>query len=133
MHQIRIFIPIIFKGNVEHFWNCLEAPKPRWFNSISAIFFIRPSKDGTYYVMALSVRGHLQFSGLFLVIFTAIGLKLGVLLCSQELPFQFAFRCDWLIFARVMPLEQQNFRFFQFSTFFRHLCSYRIETWFIAL
>jgi hypothetical protein len=61
--------------------------------------FIRASKDGTYYVMALSglaVRGHLQFSGLFffLAIFAAIGLKLGVLLCSEELLFQFAFRCD---------------------------------------
>jgi hypothetical protein len=53
-------------------------------------------KDGTYYVVALSVRlavrGHLQFSGLFFAIFAAIGLKLGVLLCSQELLFQFAFR-----------------------------------------
>jgi hypothetical protein len=45
-------------------------------------------------------------------------LKLGVLLCSQELLFQFAFQCDWFIFARIMPLEQQNFRFFQFSGLF---------------
>jgi hypothetical protein len=30
----------------------------------------------------------------FFVIFTAIGLKLGVLLCSQELLFQFVFQCD---------------------------------------
>jgi hypothetical protein len=41
-----------------------------------------------------SVRGHLQFSGLFFAIFKAIGLKLGVLLCSQQLLFQFAFRYD---------------------------------------
>ena len=37
--------------------------------------------------MALSVRPwSFQFSGLFFAIFAAIGLKLGVLLCSQELP-----------------------------------------------
>jgi hypothetical protein len=30
----------------------------------------------------------------FFAIFAAIGLKLGVLLCSQELLFQFAFRCN---------------------------------------
>jgi hypothetical protein len=35
-----------------------------------------------------------QFSGLCFAIFAAIGLKLGVLLCSQELLFQFTFRCD---------------------------------------
>ena len=65
-----------------------------------------------------SVRGHLQFSGLFFVIFTAIGLKLGVLLCSQELLFQFAFQCDWFIFARVTPLHLGwILRIFQFSIF----------------
>jgi hypothetical protein len=35
-----------------------------------------------------------QFFGLFFAIFAAIGLKLGVLLCSQELLFQFAFWID---------------------------------------
>jgi hypothetical protein len=57
--------------------------------------FIRPSKDGMYDVMALSVRPwSFTVFGTFFVIFTAIGLKLGVLLCSQELLFQFAFQCD---------------------------------------
>jgi hypothetical protein len=32
-------------------------------------------------------------------------LKLGLLLCSKEVQFQFAFQCDWLIFVRVVPLE----------------------------
>ena len=30
-------------------------------------FFIRPSKDRTYYVMALSVRGHFSFPDFFLL------------------------------------------------------------------
>jgi hypothetical protein len=30
----------------------------------------------------------------FFAIFAAIGLKLGLLLCSIELQFRFAFRCD---------------------------------------
>jgi hypothetical protein len=40
-----------------------------------------------------------------LAIFAATALKLGLLLCSKELQFQFAFQCDWYIFARIMPLE----------------------------
>jgi hypothetical protein len=60
-----------------------------------------------------------QFSGLFIAIFASIRLKLGVLLCSQELLFQFAFRCDWSIFARVMPLEFSRISDFSvFRTFF---------------
>jgi hypothetical protein len=35
-----------------------------------------------------------QFSGLFFAIFAAIGMKLGVLLCSQEVLFKFAFWID---------------------------------------
>jgi hypothetical protein len=35
-----------------------------------------------------------QFSGLFFTIFAAVALKLGLLLCSKELQFQFAFWCD---------------------------------------
>jgi hypothetical protein len=90
----------------------------------ASIIFIRPSKDGTYYVMALSVRPcgrpwSFQFSGIFFAIFAAIGLKLGVLLCSQELLFQFAFQCDWLIFARVIPWNLAEFHIFSvFRTFF---------------
>jgi hypothetical protein len=34
------------------------------------------------------------FSGLFFAIFAAIALKLGLLLCSKEVQFQFAFQCD---------------------------------------
>jgi hypothetical protein len=34
------------------------------------------------------------FRTFFFAIFAAIGLKLGVLLCSRELLFQFVFRCD---------------------------------------
>jgi hypothetical protein len=41
-----------------------------------------------------SVRGHFSFPDFFYAIFAANGLKLGVLLCSQELLFQFAFWCD---------------------------------------
>jgi hypothetical protein len=33
---------------------------------IASLFFIRPSKDGTYYVMALSVHGHFSFPDFFL-------------------------------------------------------------------
>ena len=48
-----------------------------------------------YGVVRPSVRPwSFQFSGLFFAIFAAIGLKLGVLLCSQELLFQFSFRID---------------------------------------
>jgi hypothetical protein len=68
---------------------------------------------------AVSVRGHLQFSGLFLAIFVATGLKLGVLHCSQELLYRFAFRCDCFIFARVMPLELSKISdVFSFPEFF---------------
>jgi hypothetical protein len=46
-------------------------------------------------------------------------MELGVLLCSQELLFQFAFPCDWFIFARVMPLELSKISdFFQLSGLF---------------
>jgi hypothetical protein len=59
-----------------------------------------------------------KFSGLFFTIFAAIGLKLGVLLCSQELPFQFAFRNDCLIFARVTLLHLRCIEeFFSFPYF----------------
>jgi hypothetical protein len=56
----------------------------------------------------------------FFALFAAIELKLGVLLCSQELLFQFAFRCDWFIFARVMPLDLSRIAdfFSVFRTFF---------------
>jgi hypothetical protein len=46
-----------------------------------------------------------QFSGHFFAIFAAIALKLGLLLFSKELQFQFAFQCDLFIFAKVMPPE----------------------------
>jgi hypothetical protein len=50
-------------------WNlvCCFVVKSSSSSSHFGVFdliFIRPSKDGTYYVMALAVRGHLQFSGL---------------------------------------------------------------------
>jgi hypothetical protein len=35
-----------------------------------------------------------QFSGHFFAIFAAKGLKVGLLLCNQELLFQFPFWCD---------------------------------------
>jgi hypothetical protein len=99
-------------------------------NSFSCIWnktsiFICPSKDGTYYVMALSVRpagrpGSFTVfrTFFFFAIFAAIGLKLGVLLWSQELLFQFAFRSDWFIFGRVMLLELSKISdFFSFPDF----------------
>jgi hypothetical protein len=101
--------------------NALQVYNSMIFPVISLIFWFLCACRKTGRIMlwrCLSVRGHWQFSGLFFVIFTAIGLKLAVLLCSQELLFQFAFGCDWFIFARVMPLEQQNLRFFQFSGLF---------------
>jgi hypothetical protein len=103
-------------------WRCKEKHLYLYTMLLNLIFWIiiRLSKDGTYYVMALSVRPwSFQFSGLFFALFAAIGLKLGVLLCSQELLFQFAFRCDWFIFARVMPLELSRIAdFFSFPDFF---------------
>ena len=52
-------------------------------------------------------------------IFAAIGLKLGLLLCIKELQFQFAFRCDSLIFARVTGLGLRRIEeFFSFPDFF---------------
>jgi hypothetical protein len=35
-----------------------------------------------------------SFPDFFFSIFAAIALKLGLLLCSKELQFQFAFQCD---------------------------------------
>jgi hypothetical protein len=46
-----------------------------------------------------------QFSILSIAIFTAIGLKLGILLCTKELQLQFMFRCNWIFFAKVKPLS----------------------------
>jgi hypothetical protein len=72
-----------------------------------------------YGVVQLAGGGDLQFSRLFFAIFAAIGLKLGILLCSQELLFQYMFRCDWLLFARVTPLELSRISdFFTFPVFF---------------
>jgi hypothetical protein len=118
----------IFNGLTLSISHHLKCPAGGISPIRTVLIFIRPSKDGTYYVMALSVRPSVlpcgrrwsfQFSGLFFAIFAAIGLKLGVLLCSQELLFQFAFRCDWFIFARVMPLELGRISyFFSFPDFF---------------
>jgi predicted Co/Zn/Cd cation transporter (cation efflux family) len=67
----------------------------------------------------LSVRGHLQFSGLFHPIFAAIGLKLDVLLCSQELLFQFTFRIIDLFLQELCPWNLAEFQIFSvFRTFF---------------
>ena len=48
-----------------------------------------------------------SFPDVFFTIFADIGLKLGVLLCSQEteLLFQIEFQCDWFLFVRVTPLH----------------------------
>jgi hypothetical protein len=63
-----------------------------------------------------------QFSGLFFYILAAIGLKLGLLLCNKELEFEFAFRCDSLIFARVTCLELRKIEeFFSFPDFFFYI------------
>jgi hypothetical protein len=72
-------------------------------------------------MLRLSVRlaGVIYSFPAFFAIFAAIGLKLGVLLYSQRLLFQFAFRCDWFIFARVLPLELSRISdFFQISGLF---------------
>jgi hypothetical protein len=45
----------------------------------------------------------------------SIGLKLGVLLCSQEFLFQCVFRIGGFIFARIMPLERSRISDFVFS------------------
>jgi predicted Rdx family selenoprotein len=75
-----------------------------------------------------------QFSGLFFAIFAAIALKLGSLLCSKELQFQYTFQCDWFIFAGVMPPELKRiWEFFSFREIFCHLCKYKVETWFTVL
>jgi hypothetical protein len=103
---------------------CTYIPKScgvvnKFTHSLQPTIFICPSKDGTYYVMVLSVRPwSFTVFQTFLVIFTAIGLKLGVLLCSQELLFQFAFQRDGFIFARVMPLELSRISDFSFPDFF---------------
>jgi hypothetical protein len=49
-----------------------------------------------------------SFPDFFFAIFAAIWL-----LCSKELQFQFAFWSEWVIFAKVTPLELR--RIFQFS------------------
>jgi hypothetical protein len=72
-----------------------------------------------------------QFSGLFFAIFAAIGLKLGVLLCSQELLFQSVIDS---FLQELCPWNLAEFQIFLvFRTFFCHLCRYKIKTWFIAL
>ena len=67
--------------------------------------------------MTVKARGPLVF-----YIFAAIGLKLGLLLCIKELQFQFAFRCNSLIFARVTCLGLRRIEeFFSFLDFLAHL------------
>jgi hypothetical protein len=59
----------------------------------------------------------------FLAVFAATALKVSLLLCK-----------DLINLSRVTPLELRRIEeFFSFLDFFCHLCSYRIETWFIAL
>jgi hypothetical protein len=41
-----------------------------------------------------AVRGHFSFPDFFFAVFAATALKLGILLCSKELQFQFAFQHD---------------------------------------
>jgi hypothetical protein len=68
------------------------------------------------WVMPPELRRNLrdfQFSGLFFAIFAAVALKRSLLLFCKELQFQFAFRCDWFIFARVTPLELRRIRIFK--------------------
>jgi hypothetical protein len=48
------------------------------------------------------------FSRLFIAIFAAVGLKLGLLFCGKKFQFQFVFQCDWFIFARVMHFERRK-------------------------
>jgi hypothetical protein len=61
--------------------------------------------------------------------FAATALKFGLLLCSKELQFHFAFQCDWSIFARVLPMELRRLlEFLSFADFFCHLCRYKVET-----
>jgi hypothetical protein len=62
----------------------------------------------------------------FFAIFAALGLKLGLLLCSQEELFQFTFWCDRFILARVLPLKLRRI---SFPGFFGH----RMETWYIVI
>jgi hypothetical protein len=111
-----------FHWTMKLFGICCNNPY-NWFIYIyesyvsNKLVFIRSSKEGTYYVMALFSR-----PGSFTVLWTFFchlciyRIKTCLLLCSQELLFQFTFRCDWFFFARVAPVKLSSISdFFQFS------------------
>jgi hypothetical protein len=69
-----------------------------------------------------------QFSIPSIAIFTAIGLKLGILLCTKEL--QFMFRCNWIFFAKVKPLSLGKiFEFDSILDFFSLSTSLQLSHW----
>jgi hypothetical protein len=87
-----------------------------------SIIVFRP--DGTYCVVR--PESFHSFPDFFLAIFSVIAWKLGLLFCSEELQFQFVFRCDWYIFARVTPFrlrgKKKNFSVFRIMPRWRFSC-----------
>ena len=82
------------------------------------IIFIRPSSDGTYYGMVMSVR---PFSTLFSFMLWHIELKFCTWLCFNVL--QIKFECHYFasIFEGVMPLCELRIWEIQFSALFSYM------------
>jgi hypothetical protein len=112
----RSYVKLVSYSNYAHVRVCQT-----WL--IQCVYFYLPfnslyvRRDVLCYgVVHPSVRGHFSFPDFFFSIFVATALKLCLLLCSNEFQFQFTFRCDWFIFARVTPPKLRRIlRIFQFS------------------
>ena len=114
------------KGSHDKFftWLCIENIKGisyflYWFSTgMTNRFFIRPSSDGTYYGMVMSVRPSVrpsQFSALFSYMLWHIDLKFCVSLYFYARKIKFECHQFPSLFAGVMLLF--NFKFLQICSF----------------
>jgi hypothetical protein len=67
----------------------------------------------------MNLYKNFSFFILSIAIFAGIGLKLGILFCTEKFQLQFVFRCYWIIFARVKPFSlRKTFEFDRILDFF---------------
>ena len=87
-------------------WSSLiDTNNHMWQASKKTFLFIRPSSDGTYYGMAMSVRPSVRpFSALFSYMLWHNELKFCTWLCFNVLQIKFECRHFASIFEGVMPL-----------------------------
>ena len=106
---------------------------PRWppCPLIGWNIFIRPSSDGTFYGMVMSVRVSVrpsQFSALFFYMFWHFDLKFCIWLCFYECKIKFELGYGRIIIGRVMPLWLWKFVIIHSFPHFSHTC-FDIFSW----